>query len=199
MGDESGRGAEAAGSAGSPHPAPSWRENSPGALGQVAPFPVATAAPSWRAAARARRRPAELFYDLAVVVLVAQAAYRLPGISHGLGLASSPWCSRWSGSRGPMAPCITSCTATRTPGRVVPSCSKSWCSSRSAPSFRRRAAHAEQRSPLPPVCCSRCWRCLGGWLHVATAPHPATPPRRPRSPSPMRGRLRIAGRPAGQR
>ena len=54
--------------------------------GPAAPFAVAAAPSSWRAAARARGRPARLFYDLAVVVLVAQAARHLAGHLTGRGL-----------------------------------------------------------------------------------------------------------------
>ncbi len=100
--------------------------------------------------------PLELFYDLAVVVLVAQAAHHLAG--------------NLTGPPGPTAACTTSCTAAKTPAPAAHSCCRSWCSPRWPPSSPRRAARGEPRSPSPRGSYSRYWPVL--WLLAARGDRP---------------------------
>jgi low temperature requirement protein LtrA len=69
--------------------------------------------------------PLELFYDLAVVVLVAQAAHHLaghltwPGFGEFAVVFSLVWIAWGNGSR------TMSCTAAKTPARAARSCCRS--------------------------------------------------------------------------
>ena len=89
----------------------------------------------------------ELFYDLAVVVLVAQAARHLAGhlTWRGLGEFAAVFTLVWiAWGNGSLT---MSCTATTTPVPGARSCCRSWCWSRWPPSSPRRAVRAARRSP----------------------------------------------------
>ena len=121
--------------------------------------------------------PLELFYDLAVVVLVAQAAHHLAGhlTWRGLGefavvftLVWIAWTQRqpaprvaWPRRRPRPQHVPGADLGTRRDGRLH------------TRGGRRRG---ERRSPSPPGCCSRCWPCCGCWPPAATGPSTAVEP-----------------------
>ena len=104
--------------------------------------------------------PLELFYDLVVVVLVAQAAHHLAGdlTWSGLGEFTAIFTLVWiAWANGSLHHELHGHDDARARSTFL------------LPSSRRPTGRAGRRSPSPPGCCSRCWPSCGCWPHAVTA------------------------------
>ncbi|MGW0629986.1 low temperature requirement protein A [Streptomyces sp. NPDC002758] len=117
-------------------------------MGPAAPSAVAAAAPSWRAAAaRAGGSPLELFHDLVIVVLVAQASHHIAGhlTWHGPGEFATVFAPVWiAWPDGSLHHELHGHDDARS--RIC-SCCRSSCSCRSGRSSPKPVAPAEPHSP----------------------------------------------------
>jgi low temperature requirement protein LtrA len=105
--------------------------------------------------------PLELFYDLAVVVLVAQAAHRLAGhlTWSGLGEFTAVFTLVWiAWANGSLHHELHGHEDARARSTFL---LQILVLAAMAPSSAKQTARGEQRSPSPLGCCSQYWPCCG--------------------------------------